>query len=435
VIRLRKLLFEINASYWFLPALFAIGAFALAHALIYADRTGAAEALNSIETLSPARPQGASNMLTVLAGSMIGVASTVFSITIAAVAYASGNYGPRLLTNFMEDRGNQFSLATFIGTFVYAISVLRAVRAENESASEDAIATSLPGFVPQLSLLVGFGLMILSVGVLVFFLHHIPSSIRIDKVLEGIGRHLLRAIDAVFPPDQKPGAERPEGGRPLFPTDTGYIQTISLEGLAEIAAEWDARIALEVRAGDFVHPGVPLARLIGAEPDAARTKSVARCFGLGSTRTPSQDLQFSIDELVEIALRALSPGVNDPFTAITAIHWLGAATTVLSQRPLVAPPECDDDGQPRVFPKEGGFAHYLKRGFGSARGAVAGSRLAALVTLDALAAAARATTDASNRAALAREADLLVAQAELALAGPELDPVRARHAAIMAGLR
>ena len=149
---------RLNANYWFYPALFSLLAAVLATIMVYLDRSGFAEFLNDVEWIVPARPKGAADMLTVMAGSMIGVASTVFSITIAAVAYASGNYGPRLLTNFMEDRGNQVSLATFIGSFVYALIVLRAVRAEDETPATtgEAAATALPGFTPQLSLLVAY---------------------------------------------------------------------------------------------------------------------------------------------------------------------------------------------------------------------------------------------------------------------------------------
>jgi uncharacterized membrane protein len=176
--------------------------------------------------IAPARPESASNMLSIIAGSMIGVASTVFSITIAAVAYASGSYGPRLLTNFMEDKGNQFSLATFIGTFVYALAILRVVRAEHERPADaaDAAATVLPGFMPQLSLLTASALMAVSIGVLVFFLNHIPSSIRINSVLKGIGERLLDDIRSRFPDrfrNQEPRASN--GGRAIVAKATGYI--------------------------------------------------------------------------------------------------------------------------------------------------------------------------------------------------------------------
>ena len=186
---------RLNANYWFYPALFALTALVLGFVCLWVDRSGNAEWLNDFAWdyvwLDPARPEGASTMLQVIAGSMIAVASTVFSITIVAVSYASANYGPRLLINFMEDKGNQLSLATFIGTFVFALTVLRTVRAADEPPVDATLATSaFPGFVPQLSLLVAFILMLVSVAVLVFFLNHVPSSIRINKVIAGIGRRL-----------------------------------------------------------------------------------------------------------------------------------------------------------------------------------------------------------------------------------------------------
>ncbi len=328
---------KLNSNYWFYPALFSVIAAALALVLVWLDRNGFAEFLNNVAWIIPARPQGASNMLTVIAGSMIGVASTVFSITIAAVAYASGAYGPRLLTNFMEDKGNQFSLATFIGTFVYSLVVLRAVRSEDEVAptAADAAATSFPGFVPQLSLLVGLGLMAASIGVLVFFLNHIPASIRINTVLEGIGKRLLEGIEETYPePDKGRPIDSAPNGNPILSEHTGYVQLISFEGLARMAKKTEGRIALSVRTGDFVHPGMAIAELCDAQPTDELIDDLRDCFTFGATRTPDQDLQFLVDELVEIGLRALSPGINDPFTAITALHWLGAATALLGTRDL-----------------------------------------------------------------------------------------------------
>ena len=223
IARLRKLWSDINASYWFFPGLFAFATLLLAILTVELDRRGLTGWIDQLNWLPPARPEGASNMLTVIAGSMIGVASTVFSITIAAVAYASGNYGPRLLTNFMEDRGNQLSLATFIGTFVYAITVLLSVRMPDE-AGMLAAQDGYKGFVPQLSLLVAYLFMAMSVTVLVYFLNHVPSSIRINAVLEGIGRRLLSAIRKNF---DEPMKARVEGkvreGTPIFANGTGYI--------------------------------------------------------------------------------------------------------------------------------------------------------------------------------------------------------------------
>lgn len=428
--RLRSTLFDINASYWFYPALFAASGLLLALLLVHVDRSGAAEFLSDWSWVSPARPDGASNMLTVLAGSMIGVASTVFSITIAAVAYASGTYGPRILTNFMEDKGNQLSLATFVGTFVYAITVLRSVRSEDEASLfvQDATATAAPGFVPQLSLLIAFLLMICAVAVLVYFLHHIPSSIRINTVIEDIGHRLMRAIPERFPDcgeAEPPKGEPPEGAR-IENETTGYLRVIDFEGLRDVAREHELRLWLFVRTGDFVYPG---REIIGLDcksvPDEAR-RALIDCFAVGASRTPEQDLEFPIDELVEIALRALSPGINDPFTAITATHWLSAATIELGRRSLV-----DREAEPWqeeqcVYPLRDGFDHFLARGFGAARSALASNRMAALVALDSLAAAIRSVEGQARPSMLRHEAARLLEQAECTLDGPDLQDVRAR---------
>lgn len=433
--RLRSIWFAINASYWFFPALFALLAGFLAVGLVHLDATGGTAWLRDFPLIDLARPDSASNMLTVIAGSMIGVASTVFSITIAAVAYASGTYGPRLLTNFMEDRGNQLSLATFIGTFVFSLMVLRSVRSADE-VSGGAQASELTGFVPQLSLLVAFGLMLVAVAVLVYFLHHIPSSIRINSVLENIGERLLGMIGETFPRDNCGPQVRARAmdGAQIAASTTGYIRVIDFDQLQDLAAEHGTDIGLAVRAGDFVHPGKPLARLAGDDGGDELVAEVRDCFALGASRTPEQDLEFSIDELVEIALRALSPGINDPFTAITAVHWLGAATAELGNRDLSRNIRDDDGGACTVFPLEDDFDHFVARGFGAARSALAANRLAALVTFDAILSAARVIGDESRRALLAREADLLLAQSEKVLQGPDLDEVRARHVLFSQGL-
>ena len=414
---------RLNANYWFYPALFSIAAATLAFTTVWLDRNGFADFLNDIEWVVPARPKGAADMLTVMAGSMIGVASTVFSITIAAVAYASGNYGPRLLTNFMEDRGNQLSLATFIGSFVYALIVLRSVRTEDETpaAISDAAATALPGFTPQLSLLVAYVLMGLCIAVLVFFLNHIPSSIRINKVLQGIGERLLKTIRQTYPvEDEFADAVEPKGGEPIVARDTGYVQMIDFQDLARIARECGCTLSLIVRTGDFVHRDMPLMLIEGCKPENIEDK-VRDCYTLGATRTPEQDPQFLIDELVEIGLRALSPGINDPFTAITALHWLGAATAEIGRRDLRKDVCGKDVEDCPVIPAPDGFDHYVKRGFGAIRSAVATSPIAAEVMLDTLANAATPLQHEGRQSLLKDEAERLAEQARLSLVGPDLE--------------
>jgi len=423
---------RLNANYWFYPALFAILAAVLGTVMVELDRAGAASVLIERNWIEPIRPQGASDILTVMAGALIGVAGTVFSITLVAVTYASGTYGPRLLTNFLEDKGNQISLATFIAAFVYALVVLRSVRSHSGFAWESDFVGGINAFAPQLSILVAYVLMAACVAVLVYFLHHVPSSIRINSVLQQIGQRLIRRIRDTYPDEGSQGeALEPTGGEALGAWDTGYVQLIDFDDLAAIAREAGCTFSLRVRTGDFVHRDLPLLDIDGCSPETFEDR-VRACFTLGSVRTPAQDPHFLIDELVEIGLRALSPGINDPFTAITALHWLGAATSEIGRRNLaknVCGDKKDGDGDDcPVIPLPDDFEHYLGRGFGSIRSAVATSPNAALVMLDAIANAAGPIENPRRLHMLREEGRRLMEQARAAITGPDLALVEARFA-------
>ena len=424
--RLRALWQDINASYWFYPALSVVASLALAAFTLWLDGRTPQDWLQDQLILRPANAESASTMLNAIAVSMMGVAATVFSITIAAVVYASGSYGPRLLNNFMEDRGNQLSLATFIGTFVYALTVLRAVRHGDEA-----------GFVPQISLLTAYALMGLSVAVLVYFLNHIPSSIRINSVLKDIGLRLLRGVEKTYPERNSGTAPLPEHGEgvPVRAHGAGYIEVLDFDRLHAVAKKHGGKIVMAVRTGDFVHPSVTIARwcpYADGESDPP-ADAIRDCLALGSARTPHQDLQFLIDELVEIGLRALSPGINDPFTAITAIHWLSAGTARLGERDL----RYRLDRETRidtelVIPLDDDYGHFVARGFGAIRSSVATNRITAMVMFDALADAASTLDDEVRRGQLKQQGDLLIEQARIHLKGPELELVEARYVSFTA---
>lgn len=431
--RMRLFWLSLKSSYWFYPAALAIGAFVLSAGTLHLDRTTNTAWLAEIGVMELAGPDSASDILVLVSGAMLGVASTVFSITIAAVAYASGTYGPRLLNNFMEDRGNKVSLAVFIATFVFCVNVLRTIRHEGATTTGfDGEVLELSSFVPNLSLVAAYALIVISVGTLVYFLHHIPSSIRIHTVLEAIGERLIRDIRATYP--DKPSAPAPTRdaeGTPIAAARAGYVQSISFDTLATLAQASGVRITLDCRTGDFVHPGMVLARWTQEETaDRVRldTDKARDCFVLGGMRTPDQDLRFLIDELVEIGLRALSPGINDPFTAITAMHWLGAATAELGLRYLDRhTSEEDDVGVSRRVIT---FPEYVSRGFGSMRNGAATSPVAAMVALETIANTARVLDDETRRTDLMREAQMLFEQAQTALVGPDLAMVEARYRAL-----
>lgn len=418
--KLRWFWARLDANYWFYPALFVLLALAVAVTTLSLDRRGYGAQIATQGPPLAATADSANTMLQIIAAGMFGTAATVFSITIAAVVFASGSYGPRLLSNFLEDKGNQLSLATLIGTFVYALAVLTSVRTGDE-------VTGAGGFVPQLSLLVAYAFTAISVGVIVYLLNHIPSSIRISHVLEGIGRRLLRDIARRYPdPDRGDEPEAAGAGESVRSARTGYVQLIDFEGLACLAKENNCRLALEMRTGDFVHPGTPLLRILGRKADENCARAIEKCLTVGAVRTPEQDLQFLIDELVEIGLRALSPGINDPFTAIIALHWLGAAITQIGLRDLNRS-EGLIEGERFVHPLHDGFDHFVSRSFGAIRNSVSASPMATLVTLDTLAGASRAISNEARRERLRKEIDAMTAQARHALDGPDLEEVEARY--------
>lgn len=432
--RLRALWQDINASYWFYRALFVAGSLALASLTLWIDGRTPQGWLQDHLILRPANAESASTMLSAIAVSLMGVAATVFSITIAAVVYASGSYGPRLLNNFMEDRGNQLSLGTFMGTFVYAFTVLRAVRqGDGETAAAAGAALQQTDFVPQISLLTAYVLMGPAVAVLVYFLNHIPSSIRINSVLKDIGLRLLQGIDKTYP-EPNSGVRHPEHGEgvPVRADGAGYIEVLDFARLHSVAKKPGGRIVMAVRTGDFVHPSVTIAYWCpgdGASDAEPPADTIRSCLALGSARTPHQDLQFLIDELVEIGLRALSPGINDPFTAITAIHWLGAATARLGERDLRLRLDRETKlDTALVIPLDDDYRHFVARGFGAIRSSVATNRIAAMVMFDALADAATTLQDETRRTELKRQGDWLIEQARVHLQGPELQLAEARYA-------
>lgn len=434
--KLRAFWLNVRGSYWFYPALFSAFAVVAALVTIMVDRNGFNTWLMESGWFVPVNADGARNILNVIAASMIGVAATVFSITIAAVAYASGNYGPRLLSNFMNDRGNQLSLATFIATFVYAVMVLRVVRSPEEttglSSSASIAAGDSIGFVPQLSLLIATILVGISVAVLVYFLNHVPASIRINQVLKSIGAELLEEIKRRFPADE---SDR-EPGRIDFDRDvksdaTGYVQIIDFRQLGKVARASGQRMTLAVRPGDFVHSDITIVHIAaGALDDDAYEKlcvDIRDCFSTGALRSPAQDLEFLIDELVEIALRALSPGINDPFTAITAMHWAGAALAEIAGRGLDRGPEAEEYDAYWLLPMADDFGHFLNRSFGSMRSAVATSPLASINFLTCLAEAAVGASNGERVGTLRAEGEKLMRQARLALSGPDLEDLEAHY--------
>ncbi len=328
---------SLRANFWFVPTLMAVAAIALSWVAINLDKHAAANhGVTALGWTFTRGPEGSRAVLSTVAGSMMTITSVTFSITIVALQLASSQFGPRLLRNFMRDRGNQVSLGTFIATFAYCLLILRTVNGTEDEQ-----------FVPHISVTIGLLLAFISLGVLIYFINHAAGSIQVENVIGNVSQDLDDAIARLYP--ESLGAVPPDDlGDPVEPrvtagldresvaiaaTRSDYLQAIDLDGLLDLAVKHDLIIRVAHRPGKFLVTGNDLAWVWPVQRIEDKLAGAIRgAFYLGRHRNLTQDIEFAIDQLVEIAVRALSPGVNDPFTAINCIDRLGEALVVLVEK-------------------------------------------------------------------------------------------------------
>lgn len=379
--KLSKFWDTLRSSYWFLPGIMALASMMLAFTLLEIDQTETIKT-GKLSWIYRGGPEGARGLLSAVASSMVTVAATAFSITIVALQLAASNFGPRLLRNFMQDTGNQIVLGTFIATFLYCLLVLRTIHGEDYNL-----------FVPQLSVTVGIILAIASIGVLIYFIHHASTIIQASHVIASVADELDSAIDRLFP--NTIGEDSPEENNetvtlpkdiktqscPIQSTRTGYLQIIDDTLLMQTACQYNLLFRLTLKPGEFVVEGKPL---LLAYPEERVThkliEQVNQAFLLGTERTEQQDIEFPINQLVEIALRALSPGINDPFTAMRCIDRLSAGLVQIVQRPIPSAYRYDNRHTLRVIAEPVPFETLADSAFSQIR-RYAASDLAVTVRL------------------------------------------------------
>ena len=411
---------DLRQSYWFVPAVMTCLAVALGIAVPWVDVAVGDGWMRAVPFLHALGTEGARGILTTIAASVIGVAGVTFSIAIAAVSFASGTYGPRLIGNFMRDRGNQFTLGTFVSAFVYCVVVLRAVQSE---LGPDVGAT-----VPQIAVLVAMGLMLASIAVLIFFIHHVPESINIMNISARIGTDLRASVHALFPDSDREIARTDEPVRPRSPTlaergyadedayrlasdATGYMQRYDMAFLDRTAEANDLVVRLLYRPGSFVVEGDTVMLVWPRKVDEDAIETLRGGFVLGTGRTDFQDVLFLIDELVEISARALSPGVNDPFTANTCMDWLGRGLIEFARR---APEdELIPNGNERLVAYPVTFAAVMDAAWNQSRQYVAADRNSTLHALGTLGRIGASCPDERRRAIAIRHIEALAKAAKL----------------------
>lgn len=363
--RLHTFIDRLRASYWFIPSVMAILSVAMALGLVQLDHSAGFDPVNEQRWMYTGGAQGARSVLSVIAGSVITVAGTTFSITVAALSLASAQFGPRLLRNFMRDTGNQVVLGTFTATFLYCILVLRTIRGLDDNT-----------YVPHISVTVGVLLSVLSVGVLIYFVHHVAESIQVSHIIEVAGNELDATIRRLFPEHigESASAEsfslEQDGGKAVVSDARGYIQAIDEDTLMDVAMHHKVKLTILLRPGEYMLPGAELAFATPALPPKGEA-GVRRAFALGRSRTSHQDATFAFRQLSEIALRALSPSINDPFTAMMCIDRITAGMCLLAKRDLPAAGRRDSEGEVRVIAQPYSYEDLVEAAYRHIREAAA----------------------------------------------------------------
>ena len=372
--RVLDLWLYVRASYWFVPSLMAVTALASAVGIVRLDTQLGSEWLRDLGWFYINQPEGARAVLSTVAGSMITVAGVTFSMTLLAVAHASSQIGPRLLNGFMRDRGNQFTLGTFIATFLYCLMVLRTVQ-----SSADGQGTELAAFVPHVAITVAVALAVLSVMVLIYFIHHVPVSICVSHVIAGVGDELVETIRCTYP-DQDEHADADEiasqapvtasEGKILFITDDdgGYLRVLDYERLVELASERDLEVEVFMRPGDFAVEGQALMRIQPSNnPVYDVEKALYESFSFGTERTRELDVLFPVEQLLEVFGKALSPGINGQYTALLCLNQFERGLAEILQRHEPSRCHSDADGVMRVTTRPVTKEEFLGAVFGPIR--------------------------------------------------------------------
>lgn len=390
-----------------------LGSVVLATTLIEADSAGIDRWLAQWPRLFGAGSEGARQMLSMLAGSMMSVMGVTFSVILVALSLASSQYTSRILRNFMRSRVTQVTLGIFAGIFAYCLIVLRTIRGGDAE------------FVPSLAVSFAFFLALGGVGALIFFIHHIASSIQASSIIASIADETITAIDRIFPEKKGHGPDEDEDevqDQALQSLDertwytvpaegSGYIQIVGNDALISLARDWKTIVRMERGVGAFVVQNTALASLaLTYPPDREMIAALNKAYSINCHRTVEQDPAFGIRQIVDIALKALSPGVNDTSTAVICIDYLTVilARLVSRQFPLS---HCYDDGALRVINHVPTFEDLLDEAFDQIRRSAEGNVSIMARMLGAIDTLASLTNSPSHRRALKAQLQLI---AELA---------------------
>jgi uncharacterized membrane protein len=426
---LAQVLWDLRAGLLLVPgmitAVFAVAGAALP--LIERRYPFISRAVETVPLLEAGEPGAAQTLLATIAGSEMTVVAVTYSVLLMVLSLASVQFSPRILVGFVRDRVSQVTVGVFIGTFTYCLVVLRAIRSE-------------PLFVPPVS--VSFGLLsaLGSLGCLVYFVHHIAYGIQANVLVDGIAAHTEEVIDEVFvlpwtdePAEAQP--QPPEGSVAVFATTSGYVQLFDDVELIRLADRHGVTVYSQRAPGEFVPERAPLVFI--HPPERATPEILESCrkaFDLGSVRTMQQDVEYGIRQIVDIALKAVSPAVNDPSTANTCVDHLTRLMLRMSCRRDPVETVRDAKGRLLLVIRLTTFARVLDLAFNQIRQYTRTDMSVSLRMLRRLDDIARATSDPKRLAQVVRQGRMVYEGCKDAFVEGDREELEARKDALLARL-
>jgi len=427
-LKLRHAMYNLRGGFLIRPLTIALVLGSVGASLSWLEEEYPAASAWVPSTLFPshADPQVAQVILAGIAASIMTVVSIVFAILLMTLTLASMQFSPRIIVSFSRDRVTQWTLGIFLGTFAYCMAALPAAR-------------SFPHpFAPVATVLGAMVLALVCVGLLLFFIHHISQAISVNHIVDRIAEETEAMIDEMMPRPHRP--HRMEEDEPLRPNpsevvvsshDSGYIRFIDTRRLVAFAKHHHVSIRVLRRVGHFIPAGVPLMMVSkGNRLPPEGTAELLAAFDIGPTRTLQQDVEFGVLQIVDVALKAISPAVNDPTTAITCVDQLSRILIRFVSR---EPPEellYDPPGIVRVSIRWIHFERLLEAAFEQIRMYSKSDVAVSLRLLRALGDIATSTPDPGYRRALVERGMRIVAGCAEQLGDEELIELRARQAAL-----
>jgi len=413
--KIRQLWSNLRSSFWFMPSMIVVFSIALAMALIEADSAGSNRWLAQWPRLFGAGVEGARGMMSTIAGSMMTVVGVTFSMILVVLALASSQYTSRILRNFMRSRVTQVVLGIFAGIFTYCLIVLRSIRGGDEGT-----------FVPSLAVFFGFVLALGGVGTLMFFIHYIASSIQASNIIATVANETIHVIERLFPENLEQGpAENDDNLTPDLPPgwnwhsvpsrENGYIQIVDNDALLRVARDKKTIVRMERGIGEFVVRDTALISIaLQDPPDQETIAALQTTFTVSRHRTVDQDAAFGIRQIVDVALKALSPGINDTTTAVMCVDYLTAILACLASRQIPSLYRYEEK-KLRVVAKGPSFESLLIESFDQIRGNAKDNFVIMSRMTDAILTLAPLMADPQRRKALLDQVHWIAELAELTL--------------------